>query len=143
MLAADVKWNHFFFFFSCLFAPASEEAYRELFFIHFFFLSKCTFRPYFQTFNTETLKKASDMESVMHIFDCLCSYAKNFDLSIMTRQDYAPVICNPCPPPPHPPATLPPPHLRRWTGDSGANVRSNDLLSSPAVPGKCRACDIT
>ena len=25
-------------------------------------------------------------------------------------------------------------------GDSGANVRGNDLLSSPAVPGKCRAC---
>ena len=27
-------------------------------------------------------------------------------------------------------------------GDSGANVRGSDLLSSPAVPGKCRACDI-
>ena len=33
-------------------------------------------------------------------------------------------------------------HLRGWAGDSGANVRGNDLLSSPAVPGKCRACDI-
>ena len=28
-------------------------------------------------------------------------------------------------------------------GDSGANVLGNDLLSSPAVPGKCQACDIT
>ena len=28
-------------------------------------------------------------------------------------------------------------------GDSGANVRGNDLLSSPAVPSECRACDIT
>ena len=33
----------------------------------------------------------------------------------------------------------PPPHLV----DSGATMRDNDLLSSPAVPGKCRACDIT
>ena len=45
-----------------------------------------------------------------------------------TRANNAPVICNPCP---------------RTYGDSGANVRGNDLLSSPAVPGKCRACDIT
>ena len=28
-------------------------------------------------------------------------------------------------------------------GDSGANVRGSNLLSSPAVPGKCGACDIT
>ena len=27
-------------------------------------------------------------------------------------------------------------------GDSGANVQGSDLLSSPAVPGKCRASDI-
>ena len=45
----------------------------------------------------------------------------------------APVICNHCPSP----------HLRGWEGDSRANVRGSDLLSSPAVPGKCRACDIT
>ena len=41
----------------------------------------------------------------------------------------------PAPPPP-------PPHLQGWAGDSRANVWGNDLLSSPAVPGKCRACDI-
>ena len=29
-----------------------------------------------------------------------------------------------------------------WVGDRGANMRGNDLLSSPAVSGKCRACDI-
>ena len=39
---------------------------------------------------------------------------------------YAPVICNHCPPPPH---------LRGWAGDSGANVWGSDLSSSPAVPG--------
>ena len=27
-------------------------------------------------------------------------------------------------------------------GDSGANVWSSDLLSPPAVPGKCQACAI-
>ena len=36
------------------------------------------------------------------------------------------------------PATPPSP----WAGDNGANVRGNDLLGSPAGPGKCRACDI-
>ena len=36
-----------------------------------------------------------------------------------------------------------PPHGRwGWAGDSGAKVRGNDLMSSPAVSGKCRACDI-
>ena len=32
----------------------------------------------------------------------------------------------------------------RWIAGlmCGANVRGSDLLSSPAVPGKCRACDI-
>ena len=34
----------------------------------------------------------------------------------------------------------PPPHLRGWAGDSRANVRGSDLLSSPTVPGKCQAC---
>ena len=34
-------------------------------------------------------------------------------------------------------------HLRGWARDSGANVWGSDLLSSPAVPGKCPACDIT
>ena len=38
--------------------------------------------------------------------------------------------------------TTGPHHLRGWAGDSGANVRGSDLLSSPAVPGKYRACDI-
>ena len=33
--------------------------------------------------------------------------------------------------------------MKGWAGDSGANVRGSDLFSSPAVPGKCRACDIT
>ena len=33
-------------------------------------------------------------------------------------------------------------HLREWAGESGANVRGNNLLSSPAVTGKCWACDI-
>ena len=27
-------------------------------------------------------------------------------------------------------------HLRGWAEDSGADVRGNDLLSAPAVPGK-------
>ena len=35
------------------------------------------------------------------------------------------------------------PHLRGWAEDSGANVRGSDLLSSPAVPGKGLACDIS
>ena len=39
-----------------------------------------------------------------------------------------PVICNHCTP---------------TYRDSGANVQGSDLLSSPAVPGKCRVCDIT
>ena len=36
-----------------------------------------------------------------------------------------------------------PPLLRGWAGDSGANMWGNDLLSSPAVTGKCRVFDIT
>ena len=36
----------------------------------------------------------------------------------------------------------PPPNLRGWAGDSGANVRGNDLLRYPTVPSKCRTCDI-
>ena len=47
------------------------------------------------------------------------------------------VTTAPPPPPPHPP------HLGGWAGDRGANVRDSDLLSSPAVPGKCWSCDIT
>ena len=39
--------------------------------------------------------------------------------------------------------TAPNPHLRGWAGDSGVNGRGTYLLSHPAVPGKCRACDIT
>ena len=57
---------------------------------------------------------------VLVVFVLKCSLLKNFH--------YAPVICNPCPP---------------TYGDSEANMRGNDLLSSPAVTGKCRACDIT
>ena len=34
------------------------------------------------------------------------------------------------------------PHIRGWAEDSRANVRGSDLFSSPAVPGKCRACNI-
>ena len=30
-----------------------------------------------------------------------------------------------------------------WAGDSWAYVRGSYLLSSPAVTGKCRACDVT
>ena len=37
----------------------------------------------------------------------------------------------------------PPPHQQGWGGDSGANMQGNDLLRSPTVTGKCRACDIT
>ena len=44
---------------------------------------------------------------------------------------HAPVFVTPAPPP------------TGMGGDSGANVRGNDLLRSPAVTGKCRACDIT
>ena len=51
----------------------------------------------------------------------------------LSHVNYAPVICS----------HLPPPHLRGWAGGGGPNVWGNDLLSSPAVPGKCRACDIT
>ena len=40
----------------------------------------------------------------------------------------APVICSHCPTP------------TGMGGDSGANVRGSDSLSSPAVPGKCQAC---
>ena len=29
------------------------------------------------------------------------------------------------------------PHLWAWAGDSRANMRGSDLLSSPTVPGKC------
>ena len=50
-----------------------------------------------------------------------------------TTSSYVPVICNHCP---HP-------HLRGLAYDSGANVRGSDLLSVPAVPDNCRACDIT
>ena len=35
------------------------------------------------------------------------------------------------------------PHVWGWAGDSGANMWGSDLLSSPTVPGKCLACDIT
>ena len=58
------------------------------------------------------------------------SFLKSYQIFIFLWS-YAPVICNPCPPP-HP-----------TYGDSGANVQGNDLLSSPAVLGKCRACDIS
>ena len=44
----------------------------------------------------------------------------------------APDICNHCTP-----------HLRGWAGDSGTNVWSSELLSSPTVLCKCWACDIT
>ena len=37
--------------------------------------------------------------------------------------------------------TAPPP--TGWAGDNGANVRGSDLSNSPAVPGKCWACDIS
>ena len=33
-------------------------------------------------------------------------------------------------------------HLRGWAEDRRANVQGSHLLSSPAVPGKCRAYDI-
>ena len=42
----------------------------------------------------------------------------------------APAICNHCPSP------------TEMGGGSGANVRGNDILSSPSVPGKCQACAI-
>ena len=32
------------------------------------------------------------------------------------------------------------PHLWGWVGDSGANVWGSDLMSFPAVSGKCQAC---
>ena len=41
----------------------------------------------------------------------------------------AAVICNHC--------------IRGWAGDSGVIVRDSDLLSSPTMPSKCRACDNT
>ena len=44
------------------------------------------------------------------------------------RTYYAPVICNHCPPP----------HIRGWAADSGANVWGSDLSSPP----QCQACDI-
>ena len=42
-----------------------------------------------------------------------------------------------------PAAPAPTTHLRGWAGDSGNNVQGSDLSSTLAVPGKCRACDIT
>ena len=45
--------------------------------------------------------------------------------------NYAPVICNHCPP-----------HLQGWAGDSGANLCGSDLFSCLAVPYKCRASDV-
>ena len=58
----------------------------------------------------------------------------NYIVAAMNKRKlnlYATIIYNPCPSP------------TGMGGDSGANVRAIDLLSFPAVPGKCRACDIT
>ena len=47
---------------------------------------------------------------------------------------YAPVICNHCPPPSP---------YGDERGIAGLMCGAVTFLSSPAVPGKCRACDIT
>ena len=63
----------------------------------------------------------------MHSIQYELYFVKNIQKTDITMTCNASVICNHFPSP------------TGMGGDSGANVRGSDILSSPAVPGKCQA----